>query len=276
MINNILYLLSKIPDVVWSGIVASLLTLGGVMLSNHSNTKRLKIQLKHDSQEKSKERQANLRHEVYLQAAEETAKVGSYLGTLPQLDPVKINLADGLNGFLHIAAKLQLIASPETADLVGELTMRYAEVFFKLVAKAQPMHDIKIDIDICNDFYERNSAEVNRILASMTQYSESRTNEPLTYAALQRSFDNFQKSASEYADQRGIHWNNYNLLNKQYAVTLINEMKDISELQIRVTAAIRKELELETNSEEMMDKLEKNRAKMQNQLDSFLKEIEKV
>jgi hypothetical protein len=244
------------------------------MLSNRSNTKRLKIQLKHDSQEKSKERQANLRHEVYLQAAEETAKVGSYLGTIPQLDPEKINLADGLNGFLYIAAKLQLIASAETADLVGELTMRYAEVFFKLVAKAQPMHDIKIDIDICSDFYERNSAEVKRILASMTQYNESRTNDPLAYATLQRSFDNFQKRASEYADERGNNWNKYNLLNKQYVVTLSNEMKDINELQIRVTAAIRKELELETNTEEMIAKHEKNRAKMQNKLDSFLKNIE--
>ena len=244
------------------------------MLSNRSNTNRLLLQLKHDSEEKSKERHAKVRHDVYLQIAEQASKAGSHLGTLPQLDPIKVNLADGLNGFLQAAAKLQLIASPQTANLVGDLTVRYMEVLFKLIAKVQPMHDLKIEINICNDFYDRSNAEVNRVLAAMTQHNESAANNPEKFLALQNSFDNFQKVSNEYAKQREAHWNEYNSLHKQYVVALLNEMKGISELQILVTSAIRKELELDSDSEGQLLKLEENRKKIQEQVDSLLESMQ--
>ena len=57
----LLSFLSSIPAVVWSGLIASFLTLGGVLISNRSNTNRLLLQLQHDATEKTKERTAALR-----------------------------------------------------------------------------------------------------------------------------------------------------------------------------------------------------------------------
>lgn len=273
MIEKIIIILSSIPDVVWSGIVASLLTLGGVMLSNKSNTRRLQLQLKHDSQEKSKERQATLRREVYLQAAEEITKASSHLGALPQLDPKKMNLADGFHGFFQTAAKLQLIASSETAKHASNLTIRYAELLLKLIAKAQPIHNTKIDIDICNDLYERNQAEVSRVLALMNQFTESGQKDTERFSLMQQSFDDFQKLSSDYASVRQAHWIKHSLLSKQYVATLLHEMKEVSELQILLTAAIRKELDLETDSEDIKKRLEENHKRMQEQIDTFLNTI---
>jgi hypothetical protein len=164
---------SRIPDVVWSGILASLLTLTGVMLSNWSNTKRLVKQLDHDSSEKAKDRFNSMRRDVYLKAAEEIAKVNSYLGGIPQLDPTKINIGDGLADFLAASAKLQLVAQPETSRLAGDLTTRYGEIFMSLLFKAMPVHSANSDIKILGDFYDRNQAEVTRVLAEMTQLNES-------------------------------------------------------------------------------------------------------
>jgi hypothetical protein len=63
---EILSLLKSIPDTVWAALTASALTLGGVFLSNRSSTKRLKLQLEHDAQEKDKDRKNDMRRSVYL------------------------------------------------------------------------------------------------------------------------------------------------------------------------------------------------------------------
>ena len=61
--------IESVPDVVWAAVIASIITLSGVIAANISNTNRLKLQLGHDSREKEKDRKMTLRREVYLQAA---------------------------------------------------------------------------------------------------------------------------------------------------------------------------------------------------------------
>src|SRR3546814_20377679 len=117
-------LLKEVPDVVWSAVIASVITLAGVMLSNWSNTQRLMRQLAHDAHEKEKERSSAMRRDVYLKATEEMAKVGSYFGSLTQLHPVKDNLGDGLKDFLSTYAKVQLVQQPENTKTVGKIPHR--------------------------------------------------------------------------------------------------------------------------------------------------------
>lgn len=75
------FFLKSVPDVIWSGLLASFLTLGGVLLSNRGYTQRLRLQLDHDAAEKTKERTAILRRETYLRAAEELVRVNAYLAS---------------------------------------------------------------------------------------------------------------------------------------------------------------------------------------------------
>ena len=61
--------LVKVPDVVWSGVLASLITLTGVALANRNSRRQLLDQQAHATAEKSMERQMLLRREVLLEAA---------------------------------------------------------------------------------------------------------------------------------------------------------------------------------------------------------------
>lgn len=63
--HTVVSYVAEVPDVVWSGVIASVITLSGVLLSNHSNTVRLEKQLAHDAEQKEKERLASLRKDVY-------------------------------------------------------------------------------------------------------------------------------------------------------------------------------------------------------------------
>lgn len=267
---QLLVLLSKIPDVVWSGLLASVITLSGVMLSNWSNTKRLVKQLSHDSDEKEKDRISALRRDVYLKAVEEMAKVGGYLGKIPQLDPAKTNIADGLTDFLAVSAKLQLIAHPETSSLAGELTTRYGEILMSLLGKAMPVHDLNTEIRISGVFYDRNQAEVNRTLAEMTQLNESGEPNPVRFAALQRSFEASQALANKFAEKRQEAFEQHASAAHEYTVALMREMRTVGSLQVQLTAAIRNELNLTTDLAEYEARLQKNWERMDQSINDLL------
>jgi hypothetical protein len=103
--STLVSLLTSVPSAIWSGILGALLALSGVLISNRSNTTRLRIQLQHDAAEKSKERTSSMRREIYLRTVEELVKANSHLSGLPNLDPTKINIGEGLQGFFSAAAR---------------------------------------------------------------------------------------------------------------------------------------------------------------------------
>lgn len=266
--------ITSIPDVIWSGVIASVLTLSGVLISNWSNSNRHKAQLKHDSDEKAKERKANLRREVYLLAAEELVKANNHLGKLPQLDITKSNPADGLQGFFAAAAKLQLVSEPKTSLLVSELVTTYGELVLKAISKTLPIQELRVDIAIRDDHYNRAQAEVSRILATMTQFNESAQTDAIAFAALQRSFEFHQGQATIIASEREGLWKQQNSLHITFVKELLTEMKVIGEQQVPVMVEIRRELDLAGDADEFLQQMNNQWKRISSQLDAVLYELE--
>ena len=76
-----------VPDIVWSGIFASTITLLGVFVSDWKNSKRLQQQLKFTERENERARQMALRKEVYLPAAGALTRLQSHLFSLGSVAP---------------------------------------------------------------------------------------------------------------------------------------------------------------------------------------------
>lgn len=270
---SIVDLLLKIPAVVWSGIVASALTLSGVLLINWSNTNRLRLQLRHDSDEKAKQRKADMRKDVYLLAAEQIVKANMHFATLPQLNLSEINAADGLQGFFAAAAKLQIIAETKTALMVSELVGLYAELLFKMLAKARPIQGLETSARIAGEHYDRASSEISRILSSMTQYNESATLDEPRFIALNRSFEAQQELADKYSNERNGFLSRKNSLHLSFTQELLLEMKKIAKESMLTMIEIRKELEVSSDITEFMGQLERQHHKITTQVNAFLEEL---
>lgn len=268
--------ITSIPDVIWSGVIASALTLSGVFISNWSNTNRLKAQLKHDSEEKAKERKANLRREVYLLAAEELVKANNHLAKLPQLDISKNNPADALQEFFASAAKLQLVSEPKTSLLVSELVTTYGELVLKTISKTRPIQELRVDIAIRDDHYNRAQAEISRILAAMAQFNESAQTDSVIFTALQNSFEFHQGQAAQLASEREELWKRHNSLHIEFVKELVIEMKLIGERQIPVMVEIRRELDLKGDADEYLQQMRKQWGRINTQLDAVLRDLETV
>lgn len=262
--------LKSIPDVIWSGVIASMLTLGGVLISNRSNTNRLKLQLQHDSNEKTKERTLTLRREVYMRTAEELVKVNAHLAALPQIDSTKTNIGEGLQGFLSAAARLQLVAEPKTALLVGQLASEYGELFFRLMTHLIPASKAKIDIQIADDLSSKTQTEIARVLSEQARLNESERPDPQAFQALRRTFEFHQTRAAQFSDDRTAAWKAFNRDNVNFQRYLLTQLRDISPKQISVIVEIRRDLGLSSNLDEIEAQMKQQWVRMEANFDALI------
>lgn len=262
--------LASIPDVIWSGVIASVLTLSGVLISNRSNTNRLKLQLQHDANEKAKERTALMRREVYLRVAEELVKANAHLAGLPQLDLSKTNLADGLQGFFGAAARLQLVAEPRTALLVSQLVAEYGELVFKLMTHLVPVSKARSDIQIADDHYSKAQFEVTRILGEMARLHESGKPDPIVFQALESSFKFQQEQSSKFAADRNGAWTRCNQSNVAFQKYMLSQIRDLVPRQIPVIVEIRRDLGLTGDLAEVETHLRLQMKRMEEHFDSLI------
>lgn len=273
--NIFLALLRSIPDVVWSGLFAAALTLSGVFYSDWRNTRRLKFQLQHDSDEKVKERTATLRRDIYLRTAEELVKINTHLTNLPHIDVKETNLGDGFQGFNSAAACLQLVAEPKTALLVNELVTNYGELTFKLMIKLPPVIKARNDIEIAESLYSKSQAEVTRILSTMTQLNESKFPDPQTFKVLNESFDFHQSQATMYSEEgteARKRFNNHNIAYQRY---LLAELKDINLKQIPVMVEIRRDLGLTGDLAEIEAQMKQQWIRIEAHFDALIDSLTK-
>lgn len=263
-------LFKSIPITIWSVALGSLIAFAGVLISNRSHFKRLKIELKHETKLKTIERKAAMRKEVYLNAVEELVRASSYLGSLPQIDPTKTNIGDGLRDFFVSSAKLGLVAEEETGKALNKLTIAYSGLFFKLMVNVMPISEQKTKINIINSHYDQAQTEVKRILAEMACQNESGTPDENVFNILKVSFEFQQKRSKDLDDERNECWKKVNEYTKKFALLLMEEMKSIAVLQAPVMIGIRKELDIDTNIESYMELINNSTERVREQLDNFL------
>lgn len=258
--------LSHIPDVVWSGLIASALTLSGVLISNASNTRRLKIQLSHDSGEKAKERTGKLRQEVYLLVAEELAKANSVLGSLTQGDLTSLQATTEMTGLFSAVEKLKLVAEPDTALLVGELSASYGAALMRLLAASTPLMDIRIDIDIAGKSYEEASKEASRYLSIITDMIDSGQIDAAGHQKLQNRFEFHQQRAEQHAEERTAMWAKQSERQLNFTKNLVSELKALSGRYVAAITAIRSDLGLPAESQKFAEQMAGHWENMENEL----------
>lgn len=140
---------SQVPAIIWSGVAGSIITIVGVLFSDSRNTRRIKMQLKHDAEEKAKERSFKNRQDVYLKFAEDLMKVQAHLQnqkeirelTLEEFDEVILN-------FQSSAARLRLVAELKTVELADALLSGYTAAFLELRTPFKSIQDIHSDIKL--------------------------------------------------------------------------------------------------------------------------------
>lgn len=267
-------MLASVPDVIWSGVIGAALALSGVILSNRSNTVRLQLQLRHDATEKAKERTAILRREVYLRVVEELVKANLHLTNLPNLDPTKVNISEGVQGFFSAAARLQLIAEPTTVLLVNKLVGEYGEFLIDLLAQVQPAHAAKADVGLADHHYAAAQAEVTRALREMARLNESGKPDPAVFAALRTTFDFQQGQSAKFAEARDAAWARFNAANISFQRAVLTKLRDLAPRQVPVMVELRRDLGLDGGLDGLEAQMVQQMQRMEERFNTLIDKLE--
>ena len=74
--------IAKVPNVIWSAVIASCLTISGVFLTNRGNVRRQEAVLEYEKEKFKSAQKLALKKEVFLNVASSFADV---LGVIPKL-----------------------------------------------------------------------------------------------------------------------------------------------------------------------------------------------
>ncbi|HID8536268.1 hypothetical protein [Stenotrophomonas sp. CC120223-11] len=267
--------LLSVPTVVWSGLVAAIVSLtgamAGVVLSNRSSERRLVEQLRHDAAEKQRDRLAALRREVYLKLFEELAAVGGHLGALAGKDPVSENLGAPLQAAMSQLGRVQLVGSQQTALLAGDLSCLYGEALFRLMLAAKPLHDLKIDISLADKSFQDGIAEAQRVNQEMQIVRESGKQDAPRMKALQDSFNHAKQTYQAAAAQRSASWEEFNSLQPQFMQAVFGELQAMASAQARLMDAMRQEIGLPSDLDFMLKRVRATQSRMHEAADALVR-----
>lgn len=167
--------------------MGSFFTITGVILTNRSNTSRLRIQLDHDRQIKKQERELNLRKEIYLAAVE---AISAGLGVIGRIGNLNISYDKLMESFADKSpsiAKVNVIANNDTikalAAFMEELTsglLRLSHERLKLSAVQQRISFIQKEIDKASD-------ERDRMIGLMKEYNLEGSNDKQRWAIIEKN-----------------------------------------------------------------------------------------
>lgn len=269
--------LLSLPTLVWSGVIAAIISLtgavGGVILSNRSSERRLLDQLRHDAAEKHRDRLAALRKEVYLGLFEELAAVSGHLGALAGKDPVGENLGAPLQAAMAQLGKVQLIGSQRTALLAGELSNLYGESLFRLMLAATPMHQLKIDIGIADRAFNEHMAEAQRAHREIRAMNESGKPDPANFKALRASGEFAREQYEATGETRSNAWDSFNSLQKPFMQAVYSELSLLGPAQAKLMAAMREEIGLTADLNFILERFEQTQKRMQSAVDGLLSQL---
>jgi hypothetical protein len=263
----------SVPTVIWSGILASFISLAGVVLSNRNSIARLREQLQHDAREKHRDRLSDLREQVYLPLMDRLIKAQGHLGSLAAKDPTAPDFGEPIQAAIAELAKVQIVGARDTAAIAADLTATYSESLLRLLGAAVPLHELKTDIKIAGDMYDQQYAQGCRVLSEITAQNESGAPDPVRFAALQRSFDYYRDQYTQYATERDQVWQSYNAQNRQFMAAVLEETKTLSKMQAKLNFAIRSEVGLDTDMFELQRRLEESQLRAERAIDDLLEKL---
>jgi hypothetical protein len=254
----------NLPTIVWSGVIAALISLGGIVLSNWSTARRLRIQLEHDATEKLKDRLSVLRKEVYLQLYSDITAIQGHLGALSSKDPTSPEFGAPVQTANSQLAKVQLVGSDEVMRHASELQALYTESLFALMVAAKPLHELRIDIGLADQLYNQYLQEAQRVTNEITILNETGRPDPVKITALQRSFDSFRAQYTNYANERSASWDAYNASQSGFVDVLKEQIARVAPTQAKLMAALKNEIGVKTDVATLLNQIEANQTRMEN------------
>jgi hypothetical protein len=245
----------SIPNVIWAAIIASGLTFLGVTLSNRANRKCLLLQLNHAAQQKDKERELQIRKEVYMEAAEAIAESIKDIQLLPNRIIYTNNLEIG-NKLLQALAKVHMVGTLDTIKNTIQFMGKFNQLTLPIVPEITKFAVLKQELANLNNLSEIQINSMKEINKNFEQMNSSSKQNPNILDIYKKTFESMKTNhdttiasmINKEAQQKTLHTKLLSMCLKA-GIYLQKE-------SLYVILSIRKELNLEIDSAEYISEME--------------------
>ena len=262
-----------ISNVIWAAVIASLLTLGGVLLTNLGNNRRLIAQLKHDKDIRDREREMSLKKDVYLAAAESITISMSAIARLHDITIPHDVLGKEISAASSSIGKIQVVGNEETVKATSIFSREHGTSYLKLLVKRIPIVNIKQEISSLDEMINKSIKERDRLVEAMRELNKQGNTDKTPWDALNNIFE-FEGTQIE---KHSIRRNNLfkDLQDRQIILMkdCIAAYNNLYMYLISAMISIRKELELPLDEEKYRQFVESERGKQEAVLEEFIAKI---
>ncbi|NNB41948.1 hypothetical protein [Pseudomonas chlororaphis] len=252
---DFLGLIEQVPNVIWSGVIAAMIALAGVVLSNRSNNYRLNAQLLHDASEKHRDRVEGLRREIYLQVSDEVALASNYVSSLVGGDLDNTDIRSELKGVTTALARLSLVAEAQVTGVANKLASHYGMLMMRIFQEMYPVKVIGQEINKVEARLALLSGEVTDTLKKITNLEglegsrEEISRLKLQYEKQSLLVQTCESDLGELSESYRTHVGKSNN-------ALLPSFYEMSKLQMELMMVIRKDLGVDTDVEGFQKQLE--------------------
>ncbi|MBI4825332.1 MAG: hypothetical protein HY807_02780 [Nitrospirae bacterium] len=271
--NEIITAIIAIPDVVWAAIIASFLTLGGVLLTNRGSNKRLTNQLLHDAQQRDRERSMELKREVYLKATEAITVNHMILMKLTNLNVQELEIAQQFSNAAATIAKVNIIASTKTVNAVSDLSSELGENYLQLLAQRIPLVQRKANIEVLNILINKFSSERDQMIELMKKSNIQGNYDERLWKVINDNFEFAGEQIKKYSNERDqlLALNNQELVN--FTKDCFQASKKVGNFFIPAIQAIREEMDIPFDEDGYKDTIERSWSKAERSMSKFIEEL---
>ena len=268
-LTDILALIEKIPASFWGMVVGSFLSLGGVVVSNRANDRRLRQQLAHDRELKNRERGLSLRKDIYLAAAGINST-----GSFANLDIPNDKLAAAYIEKSPSIAKVHVIAQKDAAKAIAKLVGELGAAYLRLFARRLPLLAEKQRITVLKDQMDAFGRERDRMLELMKQHNLSGENDQRRWGIIEKNFNFEQQRIGETIKEHDdlaavLHAKQIGLM-----TDCISETTKLSRLIVPVLVAVRAELEMPFDEASYVAVIEESILNQKSAIAEFIKQVQ--
>lgn len=272
MLEAIICYVAKIPDVVWSAVIASFLTFLGVLWSNRGHAQRQRDILVHESEKFKYEQNIALKKEVFLEAAASFSRVLAIFPRLADLNISDKEISEVVSNHGPVVSKTYLVAKEETVSKVLEFSNDVSEAYLSLVKPRAILLDSKAAIEIYEGMINKAENEKERLVSIMKEFNLQGRTDQQTFDFLQSSYETQDKLVTDTSEAIEQQRAEMALLHKEFFKNCISEYARLSVSIAPMTIAVRQELDNDGDSQVFVDAINESMSRMESAFDNLLSE----
>lgn len=268
---NILSFFENIPSAFYGVFIGSLLTIIGVILTNISNTKRLRLQHDHEVKLRIQERDHNMRREIFMDAMEAISAGITAISRFSELSETPDTLMQSYSKLTSKLGKVTIVGQNETIEALANFQLEVNGAFLRMSAKREKFDKLLLQSQTIEVEVETKKKELEFLTKQLTQAKINQEFE--LSASLQTELERGQEDLLLVKSQEEEIGEQLFRCVTNLVQTSMSEVSALNKLLVPLISLMRSELDLPFNVEHFAQITERGNDALEEYMASFFNEF---